>query len=137
MEKDTIIEFILNGYFLNAPFRTITTRNFLVNMLGVYEGINKKNGTYEMLRNKNIIYYLGNSTRGYLQGVRIYNLLPIKFEYSVLLKLLEGNKIEFIRDKEYIKLENGVKIYFEKSQKYIEEIIKADNHTIERKLLNV
>lgn len=135
MKKDLVIEFILKGEFPNIPFGTRTTRMSLINMLGMMEGVNKKNGVYEILKKENIVFYFGMGARGHLQGIKINNLLSLKIERNSIQELLQSNNILYKLDEDVLVLDNGIIISFDENQKNIIEVLKADTQMIESKML--
>lgn len=140
MQFDSVINFILTGQLLNIPFGARTSRMELKQFLGNVQGLNKKNGVYEIIKKDNAFFYFGFGARGSLTGVKLNNLLPLKITMCFINDLLTKNNILYQssgQNKFYI-LENGVKIYFEEleGKKYLKELIKADNNAIAENLLS-
>lgn len=136
MKLDVIIGFLLEGTFPFISSHLRFTRMMLIQILGHVEGINKKNGVYEILKKDNVLFYFGFGSMGNLGGIRIFDIQHLKIEYSFVLDLLQNNNInyEFDSDKMMCQIENGVKVYFDEEQKYILEILKAEDKTLEKRL---
>jgi hypothetical protein len=141
MEIDLIVTFILTGFYLEIPFGTETSRMRLLQILGEVEGLNKKNGVFEIFKKNNVFFYLGFGGRGMLSGIKIGDISFLKIHLSFIDELLTKNKIHYKKvnkNMTYI-LDNGVKIFFNEieGQKLIKEIVKADSKITEDKLLMI
>jgi hypothetical protein len=109
--------------------------------LGDVEGINKKNGVFEVLKKDNVFYYFGFGARGNLSGIKIGSISSLKINSNFIKKMLQSNNIAFEFDSSNMLciLENQVKIYFDfdknENNNYVKEILKTEDQIIEKKLL--
>lgn len=135
MSYDVINDFIINGSINGINLKSSYTRTSIINKLGSVEGINKKNRTYEILKKNNILFYVGYGSIGFLQGIRIFNLLPMKIEYEYVKNVLKDNFTILTYDNSIIIITiNGVKIYFDPIYKYVTDLIISKDESIEKKL---
>jgi hypothetical protein len=143
MEKDTVLNLIINGFHEDFPFESKINRVTLLETFGTLEGINKKNGVFEILKKHSILFYVGYGTIGFLNGIRICDLLKFKISNSQIEEILKEHKINYTSNpnsKIYI-LGNVVKIFFttleeEKDELfYVSEVIRCQNLNIEKRLM--
>jgi hypothetical protein len=141
MEKDTVLNLIINGFHEDFPFESKINRVTLLDTFGILEGINKKNGVFEILKKHSILFYVGYGAIGFLGGIRICDLLKFKKSSSQIDEILQEYKINHTSNENtriYI-LENGVKIFFNTLEKeelfYVSEVIKCQNLNMEKRLM--
>jgi hypothetical protein len=143
MEKDTVLNLIIDGFHKDFPFESKTNRVSLLETFGILEGINRKNGIFEILKKNSIFFYVGYGTIGFLNGIRICDLVNMKIDISFIDEILFTNKIKFKVDsieRIYV-LENGVKIFFRKEEGeenlFVSEVIKTRHPDTEKRLRNI
>lgn len=141
MTIEDIQNYIISGEIFGLSLTPRIGRMDLLNDFGHLEGINKKNGVYEILKYQNLIFYVGFGTRGSLEGIKMTNLDDLKITMEEIEKILEANKINFQMTSNVIHCQTGNELILNFSPDgngnyYLDNLINVEDKVLLDKLIS-